>query len=193
MKACENCGVVLVRKSGEHPYHVAHRRYCNHRCAATHHNQKRLTAEFVLRRVDKSGGESACWPFMGRRSRVGYGRIQYKRKTRMAHSVALEIATGHRPSGMIAMHLCDNPPCCNPTHLRWGTYQDNADDAVSKRRHAFGSRSGRSKFCESDIASVIGRVRKGEPPLSIAQEFGCTREAVYAILNGRNWKHVPRA
>jgi hypothetical protein len=24
-----------------------------------------------------------------------------------------------------AMHLCDNPACCNPKHLRWGTAKDN--------------------------------------------------------------------
>jgi hypothetical protein len=42
------------------------------------------------------------------------------------------------PDGTIACHTCDNPRCCNPTHLYAGTYKDNNHDMHERgrERHA---------------------------------------------------------
>lgn len=37
-------------------------------------------------------------------------------------------------AGKVVMHLCDNPRCIEPTHLRLGTQRDNMMDAVKKGR-----------------------------------------------------------
>jgi len=42
---------------------------------------------------------------------------------------------GEIPDGMVVMHACDNPRCVNPSHLKLGTYQENALDCVAKGRH----------------------------------------------------------
>lgn len=91
--------------------------------------------------LDKSGGPDACWPFRGVRLR-GYGRIGVRRGERyFAHRVAYELEYGritkrarHTPEDTLVMHICDNPPCCNPKHLRPGSPKDNIDDMYAKGR-----------------------------------------------------------
>ena len=73
---------------------------------------------------------STCWewPF----SRLhGYGQVGGRKATH----VALELDGRPRPSDdLIALHSCDNPPCVNPDHLRWGTHRDNASDRGERGR-----------------------------------------------------------
>lgn len=88
-------------------------------------------------RVDKSGGPDACWPWMGSRSRHGYGRLANKAVSHTsAHRAALAYAVAVPFDGACALHKCDNPPCCNPTHLYWGTKADNARDRDARHRRA---------------------------------------------------------
>ena len=49
--------------------------------------------------------------------------------------MVLEHALGRSlPRDILACHECDNPPCCEVTHLFSGTYSDNIKDAFSKGR-----------------------------------------------------------
>lgn len=90
-------------------------------------------------KLDKSGGDNACWPFVGHRNAKGYGKLW---KGQYAHRVALEEKLG-RPLApkMLALHDCDNPPCCNGKHLREGTNDDNMNDRVLR-----GTRKGRTPW-----------------------------------------------
>lgn len=84
----------------------------------------------LYRRI-KVGAECECWPWITSsqesRQRWNYGRMLVEGKTHYAHRLVLEVKLG-RPiaEGMVAMHLCDNPGCCNPSHLREGTQKENA-------------------------------------------------------------------
>lgn len=93
--------------------------------------------------VDTSGGPDACWPWTGMKFK-GYGRFGTRHRVRFfAHRVAYELANGpivghvynDPEKEKIVMHLCDNPPCCNPKHLRLGTDAENHADMVAKGRH----------------------------------------------------------
>jgi len=52
----------------------------------------------------------------------------------LAHRLAYEDFWGPIPKGFIVMHLCDNPSCINPEHLRLGTKGNNLKDAYDKGR-----------------------------------------------------------
>jgi hypothetical protein len=44
--------------------------------------------------------------------------------------------------GELVMHICDNPNCCNPSHLRAGDTRANVADMVAKGRQSRGQLHG---------------------------------------------------
>lgn len=93
--------------------------------------------------VDMSGGPDACWPWMGSRNvrRGGYGQVRYGNRVLRCHRVAIVLGFGKvKPrtlrDGDYALHSCDNPPCCNPAHLRADTQSANVrEEWIRTRRH----------------------------------------------------------
>ncbi|WP_257556500.1 hypothetical protein [Sphingobium sp. CFD-2] len=81
-------------------------------------------------KVDRKGDDE-CWLWTGAKNDGGYGTLS----TRKASHVSLEIDGRPRPPKAFALHSCDNPPCVNPKHLRWGSNKENMRDMVKRRRH----------------------------------------------------------
>ena len=98
-----------------------------------------------------------CWPWNGRKDSSGYGVLYIcgpEWGNMRAPVLALEFAHGamllpflFRPGRLLATHRCDNPPCCNPAHLRWGTHGDNIRDAIRKGRWRAGGKRGKRMEC----------------------------------------------
>lgn len=88
-----------------------------------------------LSRVDNSGGPDACWPWIGHRSRAGYGVFNIKRRQVKPTRWILGYLRG-KPlvADEWALHHCDNPPCCNPAHLYVGDVQRNVADMHERGR-----------------------------------------------------------
>src|SRR5580704_8040718 len=73
--------------------------------------------------------EGNCLVWTGGHTLGGYGVINRGRRgagMASTHRLAWELAYGPVPDGMNVLHHCDNPPCCEPTHLFLGTGQDNS-------------------------------------------------------------------
>ena len=86
--------------------------------------------EDIWARIDRRGPEE-CWAYAGWRDRRGYGHF----KGWLAHRLAWVLVHGPIPDGLNICHHCDNPPCCNPTHLFSGTTSGNHADCLKKGRH----------------------------------------------------------
>lgn len=76
----------------------------------------------------------ACWEWGAARSPQGYGKLRWgSRSTVRSHRVAWELANGPIPDGAWVLHRCDNPPCCNPSHLYLGDASRNTRDCLERR------------------------------------------------------------
>jgi len=101
-------------------------------------NRNLTYAERFWLKVDISS-ENECWNWIASKYRNGYGQVSIRRadgsKTMgLSHRVAYQLTFGEIPEGMVVCHRCDNPACCNPTHLFLGTTRDNINDKMSKGR-----------------------------------------------------------
>lgn len=82
-------------------------------------------------KVDTSGGENACWEWLGTKDRYGYGRFWFNGKMEKAHRLAYQFTMGLIPEGQVIRHkICRNSACCNPNHLLPGTDVDNQLDKM---------------------------------------------------------------
>lgn len=140
----------------------------------------------------------ACWDWIAGKDKDGYGFfvVTFGRvagRQRMAklrsHRVAYELEHGPIPDGLLVLHSCDNPACCNPSHLRAGTQKENRGDSVARGRVARGERHGTAKLSEAQAREVIRLRKSGEDVNAIAARFGIAAVTVYQV--GRNhWKHL---
>jgi hypothetical protein len=86
-------------------------------------------------KVDISLDPLDCWQWQGAMSTPNlYGLFRFNGRVIGAHRVALYLCFVDIPHGLVVMHDCDNPRCCNPIHLTIGTHLDNLLDAVKKGR-----------------------------------------------------------
>ena len=118
-----------------------------------------MTADERLRYIGWDVTESECWEWRGNRFHKGYAQIRYQGKTRSGHRLAYETWVGPIPEGMLIMHICDNPPCINPDHLRVGTNDENMADMLAKNRQAAGERHGNYKHGKR-VGILLERRRK---------------------------------
>lgn len=128
------------------------------------HYSKYRTLSEAFANVVAIGNEYECWD-AHHTANHGYGVVHFGGKKHLAHRVAYELFVGPIPEGMFACHKCDRRLCANPNHLFLGTNQDNMDDMVSKKRHAWGKRNANYKH-----GRYVGDYKRRKPIQDNAHE-----------------------
>ena len=98
-----------------------------------------------------------CWLWLGPRDEKGYGRTTVDGTFVRIARLVLAYVTG--TSGEQALHSCDNPPCVNPHHLRWGSNSDNQRDAVTRGRHRTGRETWTHCVAGHEFTAANTRIR----------------------------------
>ena len=49
---------------------------------------------------------------------AGHGKMTWKGKQRLVHRLAYELAMGEIPAGMVLHHVCQQPACCESSHMQ---------------------------------------------------------------------------
>lgn len=129
--------------------------------------------------------QDRCWIWNGAtpKGEHGYGRFNGE----YAHRIAYRMSNGEIPEGMIVRHQCDNRRCVNPAHLLVGTAADNTGDAIQRNRLASGSRHGRTRLTDEQVAEIRSSSEKGR---ELAQRMGVSESTISYIRSGRSWKVV---
>lgn len=134
-------------------------------------------------------GPDNCWLWSGATNRDGYGRRGTGYGDNLAHRHAWKLTNGPIPPGLCVLHKCDNPLCCNPSHLFLGTHQDNHLDMVRKDRQVKGVRHGLTKL----TAKLVEQIRHEYIPYkcstpTLASKYDVSQSTIYRIIKRDVWK-----
>lgn len=144
----------------------------------------------------QKGSKTKCWPFSGPdRAPKGYGIITLSSKPRvrwLTHRLAWVVTFGPIESGLIICHDCDNPICCNPSHLFIGTHKDNAQDREKKGRgnQPKGERHRCARLKERDVLAIRTLASQGFNYPTLAKMFSIEKSHVGGIVRRKKWKHI---
>lgn len=86
---------------------------------------------------------AGCWLWQGAKAtrkhsrNGGYGSYRVLNHRIGAHKAAYYLTHDEPLNGRVVMHICDNPACVRPDHLRAGTHSENTRDSIAKGRAGF--------------------------------------------------------
>jgi hypothetical protein len=128
------------------------------------------------------GSPDSCWEWLKSvKAGLGYGQFGFAGKTLASHRVAYKIAFGPFDESLDVCHKCDNPPCCNPSHLFLGTASDNMRDAVRKGRKQW--------KLDWDKVREMRRLysEEGYSFVELSRSFGVTGVFVARVVRNEVW------
>lgn len=119
------------------------------------------------------GDPSECWTWTRAANEKGYGVVYVDGVRWKTHRFAWFATFGPIPAGLMVLHNCDNPPCCNPDHLRLGTNADNVRDMITKGRNS--PPPNNAGWNKKDIPEdLLGTI----PDYKLAKQIGVDRTVI---------------
>lgn len=176
----------------------------------------KMTPDEFWKKVNKNGpipdqskpeyvGLGECWEWIGCRNKTNYGATSFNWKFIHSHRLAWIFTNGDIPEGLGVFHKCDNPPCCNPSHLFIGIEEDNSKDRDKKGRTSCGEKHSEAvlpnrprgeghysaKLEAADVLEMRRMYAETKIPLAeIASQFGVGYGTAEKAIRGATWKHL---
>lgn len=192
---CARCGIPIYRPGWRLRDNRA--RYCSKECGRPTLEQR------FWKRVSVDSPDE-CWEWQGSRRGKGYGSAWDGERIQPTHRIAWTLTFGTIPDGLWVLHKCDNPPCCNPSHLFLGTNADNMADMAQKGRSTkgrkaksihpnsihHGEKNGSAKLTVEDVINIRSARRSGVEVRAIAHHFDIAYHTVWCIVNKKTWNQI---
>lgn len=134
---CKECRAAYQKSRNLGGFQKRQCDWCGRHFIPTSPKVKCCCALCVLWSYVDEGKSGDCWPFLGPKTKAGYPVVSHDKVKFYGHRLICEQTHGEIPAGMYATHSCDNPPCCNPDHIRPGTPFQNFMEAIERghRQH----------------------------------------------------------
>ena len=140
--------------------------------------QKPNTFLKMLSLIDCEGGLNACWNWKGNCFTSQYGRFKMHNKTYLSHRLVYQYYYNTCLTKQdVVMHICDNPKCCNPLHLKKGTTADNVKDKMNKKRFVHKIKNNKCNKLK-DTIKIISLYKQGFSQQKIAAILNCHRHTI---------------
>jgi len=159
-----------------------------------------------LRYVQKT---ETCWIWIGGKDKDGYGKFGVcealswdgKRHTTKATRAVLYLVTGQWPDkDLQVQHICDNPSCVRPSHLKLGEAKENTNDMRSRSRapDQKGTWNGGVRNPENARLALLTwevvRLLRADyatgcySQVFLGKKFGVSDCTIRDIVKGRTWR-----
>jgi len=156
-------------------------------------DRKKLTYTRFWQKVDMRNDDE-CWPWTAFRDKDGYGKFRDGGSILVASRVAWELYNQEELENRMALHTCDNPPCCNPNHIYPGDAKANGRDASRSGLLRNGKQVGEThtsaKLNASMVREIRARFAKGETPHGISRDYPVSAASLAKIRDGITWKRT---
>ena len=129
----------------------------------------------------KIGEPDECWPWTAYLNEDGYGEFFFDGRMIGAHELSVTFTTGEvRLPDLETCHSCDNPPCCNPRHLRFDTHLSNVQEMDDR-----GRRRSIERVTDEQVRLIRRRRQAGASQEDLAAQFGVSSSFISMVVNGK--------
>ena len=154
----------------------------------------------------KIRSKEECWLWQGglhsKKKWFNYGTFWIRKfGHEMSHRLALSFHLGYWVGEKDVLHSCDNPPCCNPFHLKASDHFENMQDRVRRGRVKFQKGEDRpaAKLTEDNVRVIrkmadVSPNKNGTKTIwnkgALARKFGVDPSLIKRVIRRTAWRHV---
>ena len=105
---------------------------------------------------------------------------------RALYQIAFELFKGPVPGGHVVHHICENPHCVNPAHLKALTRGEHMKMHLNGR----GEKNVNAVLTDGAVREIFDLVKKGVLQREIGRIYGVTQSCISNLLHNRRWPHI---